>query len=566
MNKIALFTIALGDDPIYFNSVRRYLPYNKKYFAQNHEVVFFVFTDREEIIEGVVNIPTKPIMWPYIALLKNNIIANYLNETNTWSEYSYIYFIDADFAIGDKYDFFSHEFIFLKPHWNSKVAGGFYGGKTNLFRKLLELFYDELMNVYLNKLSVPNNLDEFYLELFYLQNVDKVHIIEMIRGINTHIFYDNEDIDGVNKLFLHPYKSEQRANKQLITDSFGNISEYTLNISEGYIFNNNTKELGRIFKEKEFVYRLLWSNNPENREVLNTKENKISKQLTLNSTFYSSPILSIVMPVYNVHSTYLKDCIDSVLNQSFRDFEFLIINDGSTSIESIDLLKQYNDSRIRLIHNNHDFIKSLNIGILESRGKYIVRMDGDDIMLPHRLKIQYEFMEKNLEIDVCGSSMKIIGNSSGYLETKNNNEEIIASMLLANPMSHPTIIMRKSSVCKDNKPLYKYGYACAEDYKLWTDLAMKNFRFANIPEYLLCHRQSGDQITRTHMPEMINSTRKVRIEFTQYVMEKLYSEYPQMDVLLNNIIDLYDSEMIRLNGLTNIVYQLYIEYQSKFKL
>ena len=89
------------------------------------------------------------------------------------------------------------------------------------------------------------------------------------------------------------------------------------------------------------------------------------------------------MPVYNA-SRYLRDCIDSILSQSFTDFELLIVDDGSTD-DSVEIIRSYSDSRIRLIENKHDYIGSLNLLLQEARGKYIARMDADDVMLPNRL-------------------------------------------------------------------------------------------------------------------------------------------------------------------------------------
>lgn len=101
------------------------------------------------------------------------------------------------------------------------------------------------------------------------------------------------------------------------------------------------------------------------------------------------PPVSVCMSMYNA-SKYLRECIDSVLAQTFTDFEFLIVDDGSTD-DSVEIVQSYHDSRIRLIENKHDYIGSLNILLDEARGKYIARMDADDVMMPERLKIQFEY-------------------------------------------------------------------------------------------------------------------------------------------------------------------------------
>ena len=113
----------------------------------------------------------------------------------------------------------------------------------------------------------------------------------------------------------------------------------------------------------------------------------------------NNPAISIVMPMYN-SANYIQNSIQSILSQTFRDFELLIIDDGSVD-NSIELVCKISDSRIKLHQNKHDFIGSLNLGLNLSGGKYIARMDSDDIMHPDRLKIQYAFMEENPEIDIC---------------------------------------------------------------------------------------------------------------------------------------------------------------------
>ncbi|MDE6365975.1 MAG: glycosyltransferase, partial [Muribaculaceae bacterium] len=104
-----------------------------------------------------------------------------------------------------------------------------------------------------------------------------------------------------------------------------------------------------------------------------------------------TPIVSVCMPMYNA-SSYLRECIDSVLEQTFTDFELLIADDGSTD-DSVAIVKSYADPRIRLICRQHDYIATLNCLIDEARGKYIARMDADDVMLPSRLQRQVAYMD-----------------------------------------------------------------------------------------------------------------------------------------------------------------------------
>ncbi|WP_298654081.1 hypothetical protein [uncultured Proteiniphilum sp.] len=283
--KIALFTIAVGKDPIYFNSVRRYFPYNKMNFGQDLDLDYYVFTDRNETIKEIVSIPCQTTLWPFTTLLKNNLITDYLDASGKWDTYSHIFFIDADFAIGDRYNFFQHDFLLVKPYWNNRNGGGFfYGGRTEYFRELCMLFYDEIRFIRENKLSIPRDLDEFYLGLFREQCSEHIYLIEMDQQTNTLIFYDNEDLDLTIQekgkcLFMQPYKAEGRANKTYVIDDQNEKQECIINFEEGYIFNNYTYDFGRLLKIDDSFYRILWNKCPEVREILNIETYKISKPI-----------------------------------------------------------------------------------------------------------------------------------------------------------------------------------------------------------------------------------------------------------------------------------------------
>jgi hypothetical protein len=462
MKKIALCTMAVGESSHYIQAVRRYFPYNKEYFGEGRNVDYLLFTDRTiDTVEEMIIVPAPNVPWPYTALVKNNLLFDYFENNNQWDNYSHIFFIDADFAIGDYYDFFRHDFVLLCPFWSQvKSFGAFYGGKTLYFKQLCLSFYKEIQFIYGNKLPVAVNIDENYLCQFGEQYKSHIHYIQLEKGQNILPFYDNEDLEAKlklegRKIFLHPHKSQSRANGTLITDCNGKTLECIINLQDNYIFNNYNCDFGRLLRINENEYRILWSKYPEQREVLDLKINRIRKRLSDKPVPHSSPVISVVMPVYNVPVEYLKESIESILNQTFEDFELLIIDDGSTETEGIDFIKTYQDPRISLIHNHHNFIDSLNKGILESKGKYIARMDADDIMLTQRLQVQYDFMEANPNIDICGSWIEVFGNKTNIIKTYTEHKQIVALMLLANSMAHPAVILRRSSVCPAGKLLYK---------------------------------------------------------------------------------------------------------------
>jgi glycosyltransferase involved in cell wall biosynthesis len=410
-------------------------------------------------------------------------------------------------------------------------------------------------------------MDEFYLDLFCKQYKNDIHILEIKKDDNILFFYDNEDLEEKirqkkkNYIFLLPLKSKGRANSLVITNYNGNRIECTVNLQENYLFNNYSYEFARLTKIDGNRYQVLWSNNPEIRDALDIETYTIVRTLA-DGTIYTSPIISIVMPIYNVHPYYLKESIDSILKQSFGDFELLIVGDNSTELQGVNLLKTYKDPRIRLISNTHDFIASLNNGIAKSKGKYIVRMNGNDI-LPNRLAVQYEFMEEHPEIDICGSWMIAIGNKSDIIHTSIEHEKIITSMLLTNPMTCSTVILRKSSLCKNEESLYKSGYTCVEDYKLWTDLAIKGFRFTNIAEILLKVRYFDNPVANLQNEGMYHYNLKVQMEYVEQVMQKIIEKDEKYFNFFEHIINLFNESLISPTQISNIVYQIYSDIVMK---
>jgi hypothetical protein len=282
MNKIALCTIAVGENRFYFDSAHRYFPYNKKYFGQHHAVDYLLFTDRDESIDGMIKVNCEPSIWPYPTLLKNNIISDYFNREGKWNEYSNIFFIDADFVICAEYDFFAHNFLFLAPYWTGRNFGAFYGGKSEYFKHFCSLFYDEIKFIYDNKLPVPYEIDEFYINLFRKECRNNIHILNLIKDVNFEFFYDNENLDEKiqkcgNRLFMFPLKSKGRTNRTLLANYDNTEKECTINLNENYIFDNYTFAFGRLVKIDDTKYRILWSKNMEEREILNIKDRTITK-------------------------------------------------------------------------------------------------------------------------------------------------------------------------------------------------------------------------------------------------------------------------------------------------
>lgn len=152
-------------------------------------------------------------------------------------------------------------------------------------------------------------------------------------------------------------------------------------------------------------------------------------------------LVSLILVTYN-SSAFLAETIDSILSQTFEDFELIIIDDHSTD-NTLEILKSYNDPRLFYFSGKHNRIENLNKAVALANGKYIARIDHDDIMLPDRLKKQYDFMEYHSEIIVCGSWMYTFGNEERLIPCLGPHKEISSAMILGNPMANPTTFMRK---------------------------------------------------------------------------------------------------------------------------
>jgi len=212
-----------------------------------------------------------------------------------------------------------------------------------------------------------------------------------------------------------------------------------------------------------------------------------------------NPKVTVLMSVYNGEK-YLKEAIDSILNQTFSDFEFIIINDGSTD-NTLQILKKYKDSRIIIINNskNIGLTKSLNIGIKKTRGEYIARMDADDISLSNRLNEEVIFLENNNKCAVVGTFIKMINEKSkiiGIEEKPITNKKIKKLLVVDNCIIHGSTMIRKK--CLEEVGHYDESFVRSQDYDLWLRMSEK-YELANIPKYLYVWRKNRDSIESRFM-------------------------------------------------------------------
>ena len=209
--------------------------------------------------------------------------------------------------------------------------------------------------------------------------------------------------------------------------------------------------------------------------------------------------ISVIMSVYNGEE-YLNEAIDSVLNQTFKDFELIVINDCSKD-KTAEILRQYEslDTRVK-VHTNEQNLRlpsSLNKAISLAKGEYIARMDADDICLPNRLETQYAFMQSHPDVALSSCRFLTLKNgvfSSGGCGGKTDSESIKALLLVTNPILHPGIIA-KADVIRELG--YDKNFTCTEDMELWSRFIMFGHKVEILPEYLMVYRLHDKQITET---------------------------------------------------------------------
>ena len=249
------------------------------------------------------------------------------------------------------------------------------------------------------------------------------------------------------------------------------------------LFKDLNKKLGEKIKDRLNYMKL-------NSKLLIDEE--VKKNIVI-------PKVSVLMPIYNAQE-FLKEAIDSILNQTFRDFELLLINDGSTD-KSKDIIENYrDDKRVRIFHKKNEGItKTLNFGLAQSFGRYIARMDADDISMPERLQLQVDYLDNHRNVGLLGTRFKAFNINGEFIENLDvelTNEELQKKILESCRFGHPTVMMRRSvleAVGVYDESAWAYT---VEDYDLWLRIAEK-FEIANLPQYLLHYRVNPNSITQS---------------------------------------------------------------------
>ncbi len=228
------------------------------------------------------------------------------------------------------------------------------------------------------------------------------------------------------------------------------------------------------------------------------------------------PLISVIMPAYNGEK-YLAEAIESILDQTYNNFEFIIINDGSTD-KSLEIIKEYakKDKRIKIINNNKNLgiSLSLNKGVITGKGKYIAIMNQDDISLTKRFEEQIKFLEENPEVDIVGAAMETFDEEGDTFLRRYplTNIKIRKKIWFYSPLAHPSIMVRKEVFKKVG--LYRNWTFPCEDLEFFFRAGEK-YKLANLPSVLLKHRYHKDSITMSNTKLMEKKANQIRWKYSK---------------------------------------------------
>lgn len=251
--------------------------------------------------------------------------------------------------------------------------------------------------------------------------------------------------------------------------------------------------------------------------------------------------ISVILPIYKEPINWISKAIDSILNQTFSNFELIIINDSPLREENdlfvLELMKQ--DLRIKYIKNesNLGITASLNKGLDLAKGKYIARMDADDISMLKRFEMQYDFMEKNQDVVLCGASATLINAKNKVIGERfypSKNEDIREMLILENCIIHPTFFFKRSIVDL-HKIRYSEEYPCAEDYDFINKISDLG-KLHNLKEKLIDYRISNTQ----------TSTSKIKIQIKS-------SDKVQRELLIKTLNNINGKELIEIRDVSTVV-------------
>lgn len=235
----------------------------------------------------------------------------------------------------------------------------------------------------------------------------------------------------------------------------------------------------------------------------------------------------MLLPVYNAQR-WLGAALDSILNQSFGNFELLVMDDGSND-ETPQIIRKYGDPRMRVVREerNQGLVPTLNRGIELAKGRYIARMDADDVAHPRRLELQFAFLEGNRDVAICGTWFRTThGARRVAVRPPTRHDDIDAHLFFRSPFGHPTVMIRRDFLEKSG---LRYDAAArhAEDFDLWVR-SRSWTRFANLPRFLLQYRAHSEQVSSGYVDAQKNAGDRIRLRQLASLVPNASSEEQQL--------------------------------------
>lgn len=270
----------------------------------------------------------------------------------------------------------------------------------------------------------------------------------------------------------------------------------------------------------------------------------------------SVPLVSILMPVYNTAS-FLKEAMDSILSQTFTDFELIVLNDCSPD-NAEEILDIYDDPRIVRYkgEKNVGLSNVLNVGIDMAQGKYIARMDSDDLSLPKRLEVQVNFLETHPNIDLVSVGMQLFGAREEVWIRERNPEKVKVTALFFSPVLHASSLWRKESF-ERHRLRFRQEMVPAEDYDLWTRALLAGLQLANLPDILYKYRIRTEQAT-SQTNKIHTKTREVQRNYLHAALPSLSRKnievfpYKLWPVFIANLKDRFFNHKLLLQRLIKV--------------
>ena len=496
----------------FIEHVNDYTIHQYKYLQQsNLDIYVFIYKTNKKI--NRYNFPNNKNIYEYtfndykynideISQFKLNklklIKSFYLEHKDNLSKYQHIYLIEPTFKYSQKLvDLFNilnndHNDIlstYIQQLKNTSVKWVWY----DIFKK----YYN--INNYNNILK---SYDGGFLRL-------STRFIEFISNDNDTI------IDYFNDLAIPTLAYNNGFSIKSLSSSNEDDNEFYLHNycnNKSFYFNTEHKNESDLDKSTPIIYNCYKKYN----EVLDKIIHKID-----------NPDITVIMPIFNEAKT-IERAIKSVINQeNFSNYELWCINDGSTD-GTDDILEEYKSHpNIVVINREHlGIVNTLNFGVENATGKYIMRMDADDIMLPNRMEVQFRYMEEHPEADILGSSVYLGSNSTPYY--LGNYEVTLNSLLGGNRIFHPTAIMRSSSIRK-LPYLYEYYYDCAEDYKLWVTCLLHGLRIFSSNDVVLRYSQPKTAAN----PKQAITAKRIQQLIRQIINKPTYDNEHEMTAIIS---------------------------------